>query len=763
MRHRSSFSLDGADWRVGYKKIYDGFASGTIAEAEKMTEWFKATVPGNVRADLMAAERLPDLFVGTNNERAQWVNDCVWWYAKKFAPPTAKFKRYFLEFCGIDYLSQVYLNGRKLGQHEGMFGHHQYDVSSIIKEQNLINVRIMGSSFLPKPSISPWERLVSKIGKPLQGGAEVFPERIETLKCQMSFGWDFAPDMRTMGIWDEVSLIGCGNIFIGQTSITTNVFRELGTAKLQIRLLLNSAVATQIRLVVRLRPANFSGSAHSFSFTAFVKKGAEIIERNIALEDARLWNPWDRGEPNLYELAISVYEGDTISDQVVELVGIREIHLERNPQTPRGNLDWTFMINGEREFIRGANWVPADSLMGRLRKQDYEELIGMARKIHVNMLRVWGGGLREKRYFYEICSREGILVWQEFPFACLFLGHLSTSESFLRRAEKEVAAIAKTVGNYPCVAAYCGGNELSPTRNSALLTRVAQTVRAIDPAKLFIPASPGKGDTHNWFIWHGCGNIRDYRSDGAQFASEFGLQAVPSVDSLKRFVTDGSLWPPGEEWEYHRADLRKLERYVGPAASFEKPEFFVETSQRVQAFALQTAIEHYRRRKYECSGVIFWQLNDPWPAISWSVVDYYRNPKLAYHALKDIYNPILVSLKFDLRRHEPGEIVPIEVWVINDLLQSLEDCRLDVSLNENGKPIMKLGFDIGTVPPDTSQMSLHFSLKMPARRSACMLAAVLRSGEKVVSKNAYDLNMWDAGEPTWWDRAYNRMGGWVLK
>ncbi len=762
MKHQIAFSLNGSDWRLGYRKVYDGAVPGTVAEAQKMTEWLGASVPGNVRADLMAAERLPDLFVGMNNERAAWVNDCVWWYEKKFPPPSQKSKRFFLEFLGIDYLSQIYLNDRKLGECEGMFARHCYDVSSLIKEENVLRVRIMGSAFLPRPSLNQAERLLARIGPFLQGGTEVFPERISTLKCQMSFGWDFAPDMRTMGIWDDVSLIGCENIFISNARISTAVFRDLGTAKLQVKLHLNSIAGTQVKIALRLRPANFSGPSHNFSFNAFVRKGMEIIERNVILEKPHLWNPWDRGSPDLYEITVSIYEGNTLSDRVSGLVGIRDIQMSRNPRTPKGNLDWTFLVNGEREFIRGANWVPPDSLMGRIRDEHYERLIRMAKEIHVNMLRVWGGGLREKRSFYETCSREGILVWQEFPFACLFLGRLPSNEPFLRTAEKEVAGIVESVSNHPCVAVYCGGNEFSPRRNARLLTRVAKVVRSVDPSRTFIPASPMKGDEHNWFIWHGSGNIRDYREDRAQFASEFGLQASPSVESLKKFISEKSLWPPGEEWVYHRAELKKLERYVGPLENYPTAEAFAETSQRAQAFALQTAIEHYRRRKYECSGVMFWQLNEPWPAISWSVIDYYQKPKMAYNTLKDIYNPVLVSLRYALRRHEPGEVVPIEVWLINDLLQPFENCSLEVFISDNGQRLMNLHFYVGTIASDSSQNYFTFSLKMP-NRPKTILHAVLYCGEKVISTNSYDLNMWDPREATWWDRAYDRMGKWVLR
>jgi beta-mannosidase len=761
LEHHGSISLEGNDWTVGYKKMYDDSAPGTIAEADKMSEWLPATVPGNVRADLMAAGRLPALFFGQNNERAAWVNDCVWWYKKEFPRPRQEYKRLFLELRGVDYLSQVYLNGRKLGENEGMFTRQLYDVSSIIRANNTLSVRIMGSSFLRKRSRGGWQRAWEKVGTRLQSGEALYPDRTATLKCQMSFGWDFAPDIRTMGVWDEVNLIATGNVSIGRVDVRPSVYRELDSAKMQVRLYLNSLVAAPLTIQVQLRPANFEGVTHSFSFNAFVKKGIEVIERNVMLKNPVLWYPWDKGSPNLYEMNISLHVDGVQTDSMSGLVGLRDIQMQRNPSSSDGDFDWTFVVNGDRTFIRGANWVPVDSLMGRVRQEDYVELIRMAKEAHVNMFRVWGGGLREKRYFYELCSREGILVWQEFPFACVFLGRFPADETFLKLAEKEVASIVKSVAHHPCVALYCGGNEFSPSRNAKLISRVSATVREIDPTRPFIPSSPSRGDTHNWLIWHGFGNIRDYRDDTSRFASEFGLQAVPSEDSLKRFLPERALWPPGPEWEYHKADLSKLERYVGPPSDFSRVEDYVETSQRMQAFALQTAIEHFRRRKYDCSGAIFWQFNEPWPAISWSVIDYYRKPKLAYHRLKEVFSPVLVSLKYELTKHEAGEVLPIEGWIINDFPHALENCMVDVFMEDEGRQIMRLGFDVGTIPPDSCQTCFEFGLKLP-NRPRRLLRTALRSGDRILNTNTYDLDMWDPGEATPANRLYDRAGKWVM-
>jgi beta-mannosidase len=190
-------------------------------------------------------------------------------------------------------------------------------------------------------------------------------------------------------------------------------------------------------------------------------------------------------------------------------------------------------------------------------------------------------------------------------------------------------------------------------------------------------------------------------------------------------------------------------------------EDFVEATQKMQAFALQTAIEHFRRRKYECSGAMFWQFNEPWPAISWSIIDYYRNPKLAYHKLKDIYSPVLASLKYEFKEHVAGETLPIEAWIVNDLHHPIEDCRLDIHMGGNGERPMNLSFNVGTIPADSSQPYLRFGLRLPDRPE-WLLCTTLRSGNKTLSTNSYDLKMWDPGEASLWNRIYDRMSKWVL-
>jgi beta-mannosidase len=414
----------------------------------------------------------------------------------------------------------------------------------------------------------------------------------------MSFGWDFAPPIRTMGIWDDAQLVVTGGVFIEDVCVNSQLSsygagekpEKTGfytttlaqAARLMLQVTLDSDQPRSVQAVVRVQPANFAGADfHPAPFDLDLPAGRSAHALVFDLPDPQPWEPWDRGFPHLYELIVSVStrpsqnlakvsepsQGLTTSnlqpltsnlptlDSVSTRFGIRHIALD----------GWTLVVNGRREFIRGANWVPADSLPGRLRRADYAHLLGMARAAGVNLLRVWGGGLREKRAFYDLCDELGLLVWQEFPFACAFLGHFPRDASWLALVERECTAIVQATRNHPSLALWCGGNEFSPRRNHGLVQTLERVVAANDGARPFVPASPSPGDAHNWSVWHAKYPLHAYRQETACFLSEFGLQAPPSLETLRACLPISELWPPGTGWKLHHAELSKLWRYAGLA------------------------------------------------------------------------------------------------------------------------------------------------------------------------------------------------------
>jgi beta-mannosidase len=447
--------------------------------------------------------------------------------------------------------------------------------------------------------------------------------------------------------------------------------------------------------------------------------------------------------------------GCELLDEVVIRTGIRSVDLH----------EWQFSLNAQREFIRGLNWVPADSFPGRLRSDNYTRLLKMARDSGANLLRVWGGGLREKRTFYDLCDELGMLVWQEFPFACLFLGSYPRDPAYLALVEAECSAIVRQLGRHPSLVVWCGGNEFSRSRNRPLLDTLAALVAHHDGTRPFIPVSPSfdrGGDAHNWHVWHGQAPIQHYQVETARFLSEFGLQALPHLDTLQATLPD-----PATGWETHHADEQKLKRYISlfdqqlraghNQSSIHNLQFTIHNSQLAQCAALQTAIEHVRRRKGEAGGVCVWQFNEPWPAISWAIVDYFGRPKLAYERLTHWYNPVLVSLKFPAgRRWQAGQTFSAEIGAINDSQQAFAGCELQVRLD--GALIHSQRLDL---PADSVQHvgQVSHCLTHPPGQ----ITLNLYYEAEVLARNTYDLNWADEADYPLSARLCRRVADWVLR
>jgi beta-mannosidase len=762
---RRCIDLNGSDWQFGClpQKPVD---CEDANDHNQVAEWLPATVPGNVRADLLALGRISDPFYGLNNEDSQWVDEWDWWYRKAFLLQLDEGERAFLVFEGIDYLSAVYLNGIEFGRHEGMFSRQVYEITHLLSgpcAESVVMVRIWGSAALPRPQLTAWQRAWNRITSALLPRFEPFPDRIGTLKCQMGFGWDFAPRLRTMGIWDDVYLVVTRGVFIRDVFVQYEVQRirdqgqEAESTRVKLRLELDADREQVARAQVTVRGKNFATHELRFDFDLTLSQGPQVEEFELVIENPRLWQPWERGFPHLYEIKVDIYPADLSDpsslDSLVTTFGLRTIELIPNDGAPSNAPPWTFVINGQPLFIRGANWVPVDALPGRARREDYAQLLGLAKEAGINMLRVWGGGLREKRAFYDLCDELGLLVWQEFPFACVFFGHFPRHESFLGLARRECAAIVRQLRSHPSLVLWCGGNEYSPRRNQKLIETLRMVVATDDGTRPFKDVSPDRGDSHNWRVWHGKANLRQYRQDEAQFASEFGLSSVPDLASLQKFIPPEHLWPPGEFWGYHHAELGKLRRYAAPWLKEESVSLvqFIEATQKAQAFGLQVAIEHFRRRKYRASGTLFWQFNEPWPAICWSLVDYDRRPKLAYHKLQQIYNPVLLSLDYPLIEYRAGTVLRAEVWAINDLLQSFEDCRLRIFLN--GGEIFSQAIDL---PPDSCRLVGRIEYPLPD--GSRYLEARLSCQGQVISTNDYDLQYHDPTEASLLDRLRSWVG-----
>jgi beta-mannosidase len=760
--------LNGEDWQLGCAPAMALPNSASWGEIETVTEWLPAVVPGNVRADLLRAGRLPDLTFGTGFEASRWVDDHCWWLVRDLDLQASATERVHLVLRGVDYIADLFLNGHHLGRHEGMFSPQVHEITRLLQSKNRLAIRLLGSRWLPEDRSSPWERLLNQIEARLGAMPAVFPHRRDTLKCQMGFGWDFAPPLLTMGIWDDVYALACEGVFLRDIVARTRL-RD-GGATLQLDLELDADRPRTVRIEASLVPDSFSGQPTTLDWSAELLPGPNCCRAEMEVAEPRLWWPWDHGRPDLYRLTVRLLEGEKTLDAESRLVGLCQMALEAQGDR------WTLRVNGQPVYARGANWVPASILAGQVRDQDYHRLLATARQGNMNMLRVWGGGLRERPAFYDLCDRLGILVWQEFPFACAFLTRFPRSRAYLDLVDAEARAIVRDLRGHPSLALWCGGNEFSPERNAPLVATLRRAVAQEDPGRAFVPASPAAGDSHRWQVWHGFQPPSTYRQDEAAFASEFGLQAPPAVDTLRRFIPRDELWPPGQAWITHGAGLHKLWRYARPflPADAADLEAWVEASQRAQAQGLQIAIEHYRRRKARGNGgALVWQLNEPWPAISWALLDFYGQPKPAYEVVRRAFSPLLISLEFPLAPYQVGDDLEITVWLINDRPEPAGGCQVEVQLwNPSGQPVERFvhpagtnaGADTVSVPGAGVEAIAHFRwpLAWPtAEGSGGRLTCRLWQGSSLLAANEYDLGPYDGILPTWRQRLWARLTGLV--
>jgi beta-mannosidase len=687
-----------------------------LKSLKQLSDCVPARVPGDVFTALMEAGRIEDPYRDLNSLEAQWVDERAWLYKTSFhyAPETGR--RAHLLFMGLDYISRIELNGKVLvPRHEGMFSRVDLDITDSLSpsgEQEL-SVILFG---VPGTSME-W------LGPVLESSE--FGRR-NYLKTQMSFGWDFAPRLKGAGIWDRAFLYETGPIKIRDIFVRT---KNDGYVNVTVELEEPAEMdATVFFGLWEYDPVKFP-----VLIAAPIKKGERFLSWAYNLENPKLWWPWDMGDQNIYVATALVKVDGEFSDEVSEFFGFREISWGPNPDAPPGSADWVLFVNGKREFIRGANWVPPESMYGRMDDTRYEKLITMAKDMGANCLRIWGGGNRERRAFYDYCDRHGVMVWQEFPFACVYLMGYPKTERFRNLVRQEADEMVRQLRNHPSIIMWCGGNEFNVNKARHVVDILEDVTSSLDPTRRFIPASPYKGDTHNWTVWHMKGNLDDYFSDVSPLPSEFGLQGFANPSTLEKWISPQYLWPINEVHEHHDLGRGKMDKYVSAIGHDDTLESYAEASQLMQAHYLQRGIENWRQRKYKTSGTAFWQLNEPWPAICWSVIDYELQPKLSYHVLKNTYNPVLVTAKYEDRRWGPGDAFKAKIMVVNDLHREYRDAEVSAVLC--GEQLGEWQVD---VPEDDVISVATIESEIPKDCGLPSLSLYLAQ-KKPVSQNQYSL------------------------
>lgn len=640
------FCLDGNDWEADYFISSEQFRdcrnnprnldnmlmecavnSNFVRRNTFMPGLLRCTIPGCDRTVLLENRRIRDPYVGRNLVESKWAEDYSWAFRKSFtlSEEWRKMDRIIIDFRGIDYKAVFLMNGKPLGMHEGMFIPAVYDITDIV---DFDNPNLLAVVFDPAPKGSPNHK-------------EFEPADFAAYhRTQMSFGWDWSRRFVISGIWDSVILLGYKDARISDCA-----FRHQGNS-VELELDIEAEQDGNMELSVSMAPDNFNGTSADFTFPLSLDAGRNNRRVTFEMPDVELWYPNHAGKQNLYKLRLKL--GDSIWENVV---GFRSLKMLRNPKSPEGAYHLTFMVNEQTVFARGLNWVPADLMYSRNCRESYERLIALAAHAGFNIFRVWGGGMVEKDVFYELCDRYGILVWQEFMHSC---SNYSKAPEYLAFKRDEGEAILRKLRNHVSISMICGGNEMQyygEKANSPLLEQYGRLVEKFAPFLPYHVSSPdlSRPGERNHGPWH----FQEHSSYNGHFrllASEIGCNGMPEYESLRRFIPEDELESmQGQNLNFHFMIQSGNQSQRLPLEKFDivSAKEFCAASMFAQADAGEYVFEHYRRLFPRASGCFFWQYNEPWPTCSYSIVDYYSIPKMAYYSLKKANAPLLISLKED--------------------------------------------------------------------------------------------------------------------
>lgn len=716
--------------------------------------WIDAAVPGDVHSALIERGIIDPPYFGHNDAKCRWIERKEWWYRTPFALDAApgEGERIELVFEGLDTFAAVFVNGHEIGSAANMFRLHTFDITRIVREGwNVLAVKF-DPLYLHNREKEQFE------------WSSYTKERPWIRKAAMNFGWDWGPRIVTAGVWGKVrlerkklakltgvyacTLSAAADEAVVRVSAEAEAFRQGTRAEAAVRLL--DAGGTEVAAAVLpvfggggvtggMSPGDRAGAGRNAGIKPdagsergrrghHVGRTYDKAETLLRIPAPRLWWTHDLGEPYLYTLEVVLRTDGKEIDRYEQPFGLRTIELSlRNPD---GSSAFAFLLNGVKVYVKGANWIPADHLIGSIPASTYRGLIDLAVEGHMNMLRVWAGGIYEKDVFYDECDRRGVLVWQDFAFANALFPDFN--RDFMDNVRQEVIDNVKRLRNRASLALWCGNNEIDWLYDmksaagdihglffgeSIYHELIPELLAEVDPERPYWPSSPygasngwdandpDTGDRHNWQVWHGSVyprrqgekprldysivgvTFKNYKRDFALFSSEFGMHASANRHTLEKNIPAGQFTWGSAEMAYrnkdtnHRKGILLMEGYTGIPRDIEE---YMNFSMLTQAEGLKYGIEHFRRNRHRNSGALVWQLNDSWPGTSWSMIDYELLPKAAFYYAKTFYHPVLLSLE-----HEPGE--PLRVWVVNDTLEPLHGTvRLTVHALAGGESVAEV-------------------------------------------------------------------------
>ncbi len=706
------------------------------------TEWVKGHVPGGVHSDLLAAGKIADPFVADNESRVQWIGKTDWEYRRVFqvSPDLMGEATVFLNCDGLDTIAEVSVNGQKVGSAQNMFVTYRWEIKRLLKVgSNEISVAFKA------PVTYQAEREASRKARGLN---PTVGDGTNIRKAPCHFGWDWGPKLPVIGIWKDIRLEACST---GRFSdIHLRQAHDNGKVNLSAGISLEKWAKGD--LTCKIAVTGPDGK----TLRSETRLAGEAGSVAVTVADPLLWWPNGYGKQPLYEVAITLWAGERVLDSKSYKVGLRTIELRRQPD--EWGESFTFVVNGLPIFAKGSDWIPADSFPTRITHAYLDGLFRSAVATHQNMLRVWGGGFFETEDFYDLCDAYGILVWQDFVFACSV--YPLDDEDFLANLHQEVIDNVRRLRHRASLALWCGNNEMeqgwegwgSSRPELAELKKaderyfyhtLPEWVRPLDPDHAYWPSSPSsntpfkdtngqsKGDAHYWDVWHGRKPFTAYRAQFPRFMSEFGFQSLPPFETVKTYAGPQDWNMTSYIMEYHQRSGSGNGLMIGQMTdTFRMPKDFeslVYLSMMLQAEGIRYGVEHWRRNMDRISGTLYWQLNDCWPVASWASLDYFGRWKALHYAAKRFYAPVMLSIL--------DEGMRMSVHVTSDLTEDWEG-TLTWQLMTLGGKTLKSGEETvkAKALANTQVCSNDFEVPEEQRREVVFVAE-LRHGDDTVALN----------------------------
>ena len=656
--------------------------------------WYPAKIPGTVHTDLMNNRLIEDPFFRLNERGVQWVDKEDWIYRTSFDLTLEVWGKsnIVLRFNGLDTYADVTLNGKKLFSADNMFREWQADVKSLLKEKgNELQIYFHSPIKIAMPQ---WEKLPfqyrSSNDQSENGG--LFDRKVGVFvrKAGYHFGWDWGPRLVTSGIWRPVFLeawddMRINNVFYQQLSVSAQ------KASLQVSIEILSDKEKFANVSVR----NRTDDRIEAEQTIRLQKGMNKIQLPFTIKSPHLWWSNGLGNPFLYEFAAVLKTDDCVKDVVREHIGIRSLRVVTKPD--KQGESFYFELNGVPVFAKGTNYIPAHSFLPGVTRTDYEKIVKDAAFVHMNMIRVWGGGVYEDDAFYELCDRYGILVWQDFMFACALF---PAEGEWLENVRREAVDNVRRLRNHPCIALWCGNNECldawfnwnwknaydkqNPAYSELIwkqfknlyFVALPAVVAEHHPGACYRKSSPyaddqgtrnhAVGDMHYWDVWKGLEPLTEFAFEQSRFFSEYGFQSFPEFESIKQYAPLPEDWQVNSEvmMSHQRGGIQANQRINDFLLSdYHAPkdfQSFTYLSQLLQGDVIKMAMEAHRRNKPYCMGSLVWQHNDCWPVASWSSRDFYGRWKAQHYFTKKAFDDLLVS-----PFQEEGKL---KIWAVSDRL-----------------------------------------------------------------------------------------------